>query len=275
MKQQSIKKHTLSFFSAVFAMFYFSPVAAQSLDVAYVPTPDFVVERMLDMAEVRPGDYVIDLGCGDGRINIAAAKRGAFGHGVDLDPKMVKEARENAERAGVADRVVFWEENIYETDFSRASVIAMYLFPSINLKLRPKFLEQLEPGTRIVSHDFAMDEWKPDRQHGRMETHAVYMWIVPAKVEGKWEFELSGKEYQMTVHQKFQKVEIELSSGKSFFNVEEQLLSGKRISFIASGNSTQEKLVFSGEVEGEKIRGVTQIHSGKNKLVENWSAVME
>jgi tRNA G37 N-methylase Trm5 len=160
--------------SFVLILFIHSVAIAQKLDVAYVPTPDFVVERMLDMANVGPGDYVIDPGCGDGRIVIAAAKRGAFGHGVDLDPQRIEEARENAEKAGVADKVVFKVENIFDTDFSRANVIAMYLFPDINLKLRPAFLDKLEPGSRIVSHDFGMDEWKPDHQHGRMEDHAVY-----------------------------------------------------------------------------------------------------
>src|SRR6056297_3929629 len=124
-------------FSIVALLFFFSSSFAQSLDVAYVPTPDFVVEEMLDMAGVGPGDYVIDLGCGDGRIVIAAAQRGAFGHGVDLDPKRIEEARKNAEEEGVADNVVFVEENIYETDFSKANVITMYLFPTINIKLRP------------------------------------------------------------------------------------------------------------------------------------------
>lgn len=247
---------------------------AQKLDVAYVSTPDFVVERMLDMANVGPGDYVIDLGCGDGRINIAAAKRGAYGHGVDIDPERIKEARENAKKAGVSDKVVFWEENIYNTDFSRATVIAMYLFPSINLKLRPSFLENLEPGTRIVSHDFGMDEWKPDKQIGRMENHAALLWIVPAKVSGTWNWEMAGEQYEMKIGQKFQEIEINLLSDESTFNVENSVLSGKRISFTASDESGNKKLVFSGQVEGDKIEGVAQIHDGDNKTVENRTAVL-
>ena len=247
---------------------------AQKLDVAYVSTPDFVVERMLDMANVGPGDYVIDLGCGDGRINIAAAKRGAYGHGVDIDPERIKEARENAKKAGVSDKVVFWEENIYNTDFSRATVIAMYLFPSINLKLRPSFLENLEPGTRIVSHDFGMDEWKPDKQIGRMENHAALLWIVPATVSGTWNWEMAGEQYEMKIGQKFQEIEINLLSDESTFNVENSVLSGKRISFTASDESGNKKLVFSGQVEGDKIEGVAQIHDGDNKTVENRTAVL-
>lgn len=250
-------------------------VQAQKLDVAYVPTPDFVVERMLDLANVGPGDYLIDLGCGDGRINIAAAKRGAFGHGVDLDPERVREARENAEKAGVADKVVFLQENIYDTEFSQATVIAMYLFPSINLKLRPKFLEELKPGTRIVSHDFGMDEWKPDKQIGRMENHAALLWIVPAKVEGNWSWNINGEEFIMNVGQKFQEVEIDLTSNSSSYDLEESLLSGERISFTATDNSNQKKLVFSGEVKDDRIEGVVQVHEGKNKNVEDWSAWLE
>jgi SAM-dependent methyltransferase len=199
----------------VLLLFIHQAADAQKLDVAYVPTPDFVVERMLDMANVGPGDYVIDPGCGDGRIVIAAAKRGAFGHGVDLNPQRIKEARENAEKAGVANKVVFQVENIFDTDFSRANVIAMYLFPDINIKLRPAFLDKLEPGSRIVSHDFGMDEWKPDQQHGRMEDHAVYLWIVPAKVGGNWKWNVAGEEFKMSSVQEFQKLEISiLTEGK-------------------------------------------------------------
>ena len=203
-----MKNLTLRIFAGIALFILFLTEAnAQKLDVAYVPTPDFVVEKMLDMADVGPGDYLIDLGCGDGRINIAAAKRGALGHGVDLDPKVLKIAREKAIKQGVADKVFFIEENIFDTDFSQATVIAMYLFPNINLKLRPKFLETLKPGTRIVSHDFAMDEWKPDKKFGRMENHAVLLWIVPAQVAGIWNWQSNGVKFKMEVKQKFQDIE--------------------------------------------------------------------
>jgi len=259
----------------VLLLFIHSVADAQKLDVAYVPTPDFVVERMLDMANVGPGDYVIDLGCGDGRIVIAAAKRGAFGHGVDLDPQRIEEARENAEKAGVADKVVFAVENIFDTDLSRANVIAMYLFPDINIKLRPAFLDKLEPGSRIVSHDFGMDEWKPDKQHGRMEDHAVYLWIVPAMVGGNWKWDVSGEEFQMTVVQEFQKLELSIISDEKFLEVENSLLSGKRISFTVKSFSTGKKYVYSGQADDGKITGIVQIHDWDNKTVENWTAVKE
>lgn len=255
---------------------FFLPLAnAQKLDVAYVPTPDFVVEKMLDMAQVGSGDYVIDLGCGDGRINIAAAKRGAFGHGVDLDPVRIKEARENAEKYSVADKVIFIEENIYDTDFSRATVIAMYLFPSINVKLRPKFLNNLDPGTRIVSHDFAMDEWKPDKRFGRMEEHAVLLWIVPAHVEGNWSWQTNGVGFKMVLKQTFQEIEPEILVDGVKLDVKNGLLSGKRISFAAIDNSHNKEFVFSGKVEGDKMKGIVQIREGKNQIITNWNAFLE
>ena len=248
---------------------------AQRLDVAYVPTPVDVVEKMLEMANVGPGDYVIDLGCGDGRIVIAAAKRGAFGHGVDIDPQRIKEAQENAKKTGVADKVVFVEENIYDTDFSRANVITMYLFPSINIKLRPSLLENLEPGSRIVSHDFNMDEWKADKQYGRMEEHAIHFWIVPAQVEGAWNWKTAGKEFKMSAGQKFQKLELGILSDGVSLNVENSLLSGKRISFNVINPSNRKKYVYSGQVNEGKITGIVQIHDGNNKSVENWTAVLK
>ena len=256
-------------------LFLHTDAYAQILDVAYVPTPDVVVERMLEMANVGPGDYVIDLGCGDGRIVIAAAKRGAFGHGVDIDPQRIKEAHENAKKAGVADKVIFVEENIYDTDFSRANVITMYLFPSINIKLRPSLLENLEPGSRIVSHDFNMDEWKADKQHGRMEEHAIHFWIVPAKVEGAWSWKTAGNEFKMSAGQKFQKLELSILAEGATLKVENSLLSGKRISFTVTNPSNQKKYVYSGQVNEGEILGIVQIHDGNNKSVENWTAVLK
>lgn len=141
----------------------YSGVDAQQLDVPYVSTPHVVVEKMLDIADVGPGDYVIDLGCGDGRIVIEAAQRGAYGHGIDLDPRRIKEAERNAVKAGVHNRTMFLQADIFKSDFSRANVITMYLLTSVNLKLRSRLLETLEPGTKIVSHNFDMGDWKPDR----------------------------------------------------------------------------------------------------------------
>lgn len=274
LKQFKITKPTYRFLLlASLFLLIFTGSKAQKLDVPYVPTPDSIVERMLDMANVGPGDYVIDLGSGDGRIVIAAAKRGAIGHGVDLNPVRVKEARENAVKAGVADNVVFVEENIFETDFSRASVIAMYLFPDINVKLRPSLLENLEPGSRIVSHDFDMYEWKPDKKHGRMETHATYLWIVPANVAGSWNGQIADEKIKMTIAQKFQELNLSIWVNNTKLNVEGSLLSGKRISFTLMNPSTLTKYVFSGQVNGDEISGIIQIHEPEKKSFEKLTVI--
>ena len=191
--------------------------AAAEPTVPYVPTPPEVVDKMLTMARVTPNDYVIDLGSGDGRIVVTAAKKfGARGFGVDLNPVRIKEAVENAAKNGVSDRAEFYQRNLFETDLSSATVITMYLLPRVNLELRPKLLE-LKPGTRIVSHDFDMDEWKPDEsvnmnvkeKYGSAGgSSSVYFWVVPAKVAGNWQWQLGigGKpqNYELALEQKFQ-----------------------------------------------------------------------
>ncbi len=148
-------------------------------DVPYVPTPPDVVRRMLEMANVSPDDVVYDLGSGDGRFPITAAKRfGARGVGVEIDPKLVRRARANAREAGVADQVEFQEGDMFESDLSDATVVTLYLFPEINIKLRPKLFAELDPGDRVVSHDFDMDEWEPDRVV-EMGSDTIYLWIIP------------------------------------------------------------------------------------------------
>ncbi|WP_423602152.1 SAM-dependent methyltransferase [Sphingomonas sp. MS122] len=151
------------------------------LDVPYLGTRPAVVAQMLDMAQVGPGDHVIDLGTGDGRILIAAARdRGARGLGIDIDPVMVAKARANAERAGVADRVRFETADLFETDLGEADVVTMFLLPEVNLRLRPRLLAQLEPGTRIVSHAFDMGDWRPDETR-RVGSAVVHLWRVPER----------------------------------------------------------------------------------------------
>ncbi len=158
----------------------------RKLDVHYVGTPQALVEKMLEMAQLSKDDVIYDLGCGDGRIVITAAKKyGARGVGVDLDPQRIKESNENAKKAGVTDRVKFFEQDLFEMDFREATVVALYLLPALNLKLRPKLLRELKPGTRIVSFAFDMGDWKPDKvfvvtaDDGKFEV-PVYCWIVPA-----------------------------------------------------------------------------------------------
>lgn len=166
-----------------------APLAAQfeygeGLDVPYVPTPNEVVEAMLKLGGVKKGDTVIDLGCGDGRIVVLAAEKfGARGIGYDLNPERIKEANENAARAGVKDRVKFIEKNLFEADIKEATVVTLYLLPSVNEKLKPRLLEELKPGTRVVSHSFQMPDWKPD-QTVEIAGRKLYLWTIPAKAAG-------------------------------------------------------------------------------------------
>ena len=153
-------------------------------DVPYVPSPDAVVTKMLEMANVGPKDVVYDLGSGDGRIVIAAAKKGARAVGVDIDPERIRESNENARSAGVTKRVKFIEQNLFATDFREASVVTLYLLPGVNMKLRPKLLTELRPGTRIVSHSFNMGDWKP-AQSAVVDGANVYLWIVPPREEAR------------------------------------------------------------------------------------------
>ncbi len=254
-----------------------SHVTGQDLDVPYVPTPNNVVERMLDLTDVKSSDYVIDLGSGDGRIVIAAAKRGANGHGIDLDPERIAEARENARREGVDDQIMFMEEDIFDTDFSEASVITMYLLPSVNKKLRPELINKLQPGTQVVSHSFDMGSWKADKKvvvknNGR--SHDIYYWVIPAQTEGTWTWSYNGNNYNMTVNQRFQEISVKLTDGSdTFFDIHKAELKGKRLTVRAS--SGDQNYIFSGRVEGDKVYGMMQHHNGQEKSFSKWSATKD
>jgi protein-L-isoaspartate O-methyltransferase len=157
------------------------PAAERTPDVPYVPTPPAVVDEMLRLAAVKPGDVVYDLGCGDGRIVVTAAQRfGVRGVGIDIDPERVAEARENVRSAGLDGRVEIRQQDLFTTDFREATVVTIYLLPGVNLRLRPRLLEQLRPGARIVSHAFDMDDWRPDRTV-TVGASTVYLWTVPER----------------------------------------------------------------------------------------------
>ena len=172
------------------------------LDVPYVPTPPEVVERMLEMAAVRPEDFVIDLGSGDGRIAIAAARKGARALGIDIDPERVLEAQDNARKAGVQDRAQFKRQDLFDARINDATVVTMYLLTKVNLDLRPRILE-LKPGTRVVSHSFDMGNWKPDI-HSEIGHRQVFMWIVPAKAAGRWTGLLGTSSLSLDLQQEYQ-----------------------------------------------------------------------
>ena len=158
---------------------------AQHPDVIYVPTPQVVVDEMLKLAGVHRGDVLYDLGCGDGRIPVSAAKRyGIRAVGIDIDPERIREADDNARRAGVAGLVTFRQEDLFTADFREASVVTLYLLPELNLRLRPRLLAELKPGTRIVSHEFDMGDWKPDRQL-ELNGRTIYLWRVPARKDAR------------------------------------------------------------------------------------------
>ena len=186
-----------------------SPAAAipeDELDVPYVPTPMRVVERMLEMAEVGPQDFLIDLGSGDGRIPIAAAQRGARALGVDIDPMRIDEAVAAARLAGMEARARFRRQDLFRTPLREASVVTMYLLPDINLQLRPRILTELVPGTRVVSHNFTMGDWEPDAAE-EMDASHIYLWIVPAVVGGSWSMRLAdGSVLPLEIEQRFQQV---------------------------------------------------------------------
>jgi SAM-dependent methyltransferase len=201
-----------------------SPLGAYAVeDVPFVVTPDNVTVEMLKIAKVGPADYVIDLGSGDGRIVIVAAKQfGARGLGVEIDPGLVKVSKESAKKAGVADRAEFREQDLFLTDLKPASVVTLYLLPDVNLQLRPNLLG-LKPGTRIVSHDWDMGEWKPDssvtvpapeKKIGRGKTSTVHFWVVPAKIHGAWCAQGSWKGIRLDLDQKFQEVAAKVSGGE-------------------------------------------------------------
>lgn len=268
-----MNQYTLAVFILVL---YVIPAQAQDLDVPYVPTPQVVVEEMLDLAEIEEHDYVVDLGSGDGRIVIAAAQRGAIGHGIDIDPQRISEARENAIDKDVDDEVLFIEGDLFETDFSEASVIATYLLPSINEDLRPVILNESQPGTRVVSHSFDMGDWEPDEtveieveETGR--THTVFFWIVPAQVGGDWTWEIDGQPFTMNIEQHFQNIDVEVTNQEeTSFSVEKEVLTGDRITVqITSGDQLYN---FSGRVKNGEIIGTMQHHRGDDKNYSTWSA---
>jgi SAM-dependent methyltransferase len=239
---------------------YKPTVGQQGKDVIWVPTSDALVEAMLDMAEVTSFDYVMDLGSGDGRIVIAAARRGATAVGIEYNPDMVELSKQNAAKAGVSDRATFLQADIFETDFSKASVITMYLLPALNLKLRPQLLE-LAPGTRITSHSFTMGGWEPD-QTTMEEGQMAYLWIVPAKINGEWTWQDSPGEATLRLTQDFQKFGGTLEIRGESLPVGETQLRGDFISFKAGD------LEYSGRVNKDSIRGSVRSQNGERQ----WTA---
>jgi SAM-dependent methyltransferase len=267
-------------------------------EVPYVPTPEKVVAEMLRMADVNQDDVLYDLGCGDGRIVITAAKeRGCRGVGIDIDMTRIQESRVNASNAGVSDKVEFLHMDLFEADISQASVVTLYLLSRVNLRLRPKLFLELNPGTRVVSHDFSMGEWNPEKsiviedkvdyvpfQDTRFvddywNKHTVYFWVIPANVSGTWKWTMSGlsgnKIYSLAIDQNFQELKGEAYEGTLSlpFHPKNGKIMGDKLEFTLErkrGERT-EKMHFTGIVKNDDIVGFVRLE-GNPDFEEKWEA---
>lgn len=255
--------------------------------VRYVPSPEEVVAEMLQLAQVNQDDLVYDLGCGDGRFVITAAKLfGARGVGVDIDPARVQESEENAQKEGVADMVRFFVHDLFETDIREATVVTLYLFPDLNLKLRPKLLRELRPGTRVLSYQYDMGEWEPDARRtvrkGRISPEqpdpVYYFWVIPADAGGLWRWSMgqsgAGREYFLSLVQTFQKIQGEVKMEGRNRAIKELRLAGDRLSF-ALVDEVQGKRVsmrFSGRISGDSIEGGVEVQGGPDAGYYGWTA---
>ncbi|HYN46326.1 MAG TPA: methyltransferase domain-containing protein [Allosphingosinicella sp.] len=229
--------------------------AAPELEVPFVPTPHSLVQRMLDLAQIGPSDYLIDLGCGDGRIAVAAAQRGARALGVDLDPLRIAEAAAAARIAGVEARVRFRRQDLFRTPIYDADVVALYLLPRLNLALRPRLLTELRPGSRIVSHAFDMGDWRPEAE----ETHdgrRIYLWIVPAVAGGSWALtEGDGSAFALEIEQRYQEVSGTLTGGGRVMDLRGAVLRGTSLAFTVDAASGPR--LYRGVIDGAAIVGET------------------
>lgn len=264
-------------------------------EVPYVPTPEIVVEEMLKMANVQKDDVLYDLGCGDGRIVITAAlTKGCQGIGIDIDPQRIKESQQNAIDAGVEDNVKFLLQDLFETDISEASVVTLYLLSSVNLRLRPILFRDLKPGTRVVSHDFTMDDWEPHESveievespanenfytDSYWDRHNVYFWVIPANVTGTWDWTMDSgsekKKYALNLDQNFQKIEGKATEGSRSISltIPDGQIIGDNLKFILErkvGGQT-ERLHFEGIVKGHTVEGNVTIE-GQPDSSEKWKA---
>ncbi len=258
-------------------------LAQQQPDVPYVPTPWNVVEAMLDTGQVGAADYLIDLGAGDGRVVIEAARqRGARGLGIELDGNLVHTATREAVRLGVGGKAKFISGNLFSFDFSGATVLTMYLLPKINLELRSRILNTLKPGTRVVSHDFDMGEWKPDlrreiavpnKSYGPPVSQ-IYLWYVPANAAGRWQWRAVGGGpavgYEATFNQKFQELAVVVEGGAA--TVGEAKLRGDKIGFTLTHEAAGEKKIYeySGRIDGDSIEG--SVKTAGDSRIYAWKA---
>ena len=245
-------------------------------DVVFATTPHKVVREMLKLAGVTKDDTVYDLGSGDGRIVIAAARDfGARGVGVELDPELVAESTENARKAGVGEMVRFVREDLFVADIRTASVIALYMLPEINKELMPKFFRELKPGTRIVAHRFGVGDWKPDMVLSAFDT-AIYLWVVPANVTGEWKIILRNaketKEYRLSLRQRYQMITGTISGEEREFKLHDARLYGEEITIkvedTVAGRPLQIKM--EGVARGSCMEGTASVAGGRSPGAYLW-----
>lgn len=279
-----------------------APAQQKKLEVPYVSTPDEVVAEMLRIANVGKDDVVYDLGCGDGRIVITAAKMyGCRGVGIDIDPERIRESRENASKEGVSDKVQFIQMDLFEADIRDASVVTLYLLSGVNLRLRPKLFRQLSPGSRVVSHEFSMGKWEPDATSSvkaedyrdpylfsywdeqiadYWRTHTVYLWIIPGNVNGTWRLtipDIAGKsDFTLRFDQEFQQVRgLVLESAPSLpVFIKEVQIRGNMLFFTlgAELQGTKESMHFEGVILGNSMQGTMEIEGNPRKGKIKWTA---
>ncbi|MHB8055544.1 MAG: SAM-dependent methyltransferase [Candidatus Aminicenantales bacterium] len=261
-----------------------SDAAAQNriLDVPYVPTKFPVVEEMLKMAGITKTDILYDLGCGDGRIVIGAAQKyGIRGVGIDLDPERIRESEANAEKAGVSDKVKFYTGDLFEADIREASVVSLYLLTAINIRLRPRLLRELQPGSRIVSHNFGMDKWKPDAS-SEVDVdgvrHDVFLWVIPVNASGSWSWtmKINGKTFPVLLNlvQKYQYASGKARIGKTEVEVKDAKIQGDlvRFSFEAKVDGKLTVFAFEGKLLGHSINGTIRTTVEEQAKAWTWKA---
>ena len=278
-----MKKTLIGF---IFVLLFIFPgkgaVQEYDLDVPYVPTPYEVVMEMLKIANVGKDDVLYDLGSGDGRIVITAAKKmGCRGVGVEINPRRIEESRENAVREKVTDRVQFLQQDLFKADIREATVVAIYLLQSVNIKLRPKLLHELKPGTRIVSHNYNMGQWKPDKTSEvriNWKKHTVYYWVVPANMTGTWEWSIptstGNDRYVLELYQQFQEVRGILLVDGSKIPIGREEIIGDKLQFTIERTleGRTVRMLFNGRVSGNSIEGSIKSVVGSAIYPIKWKA---
>jgi SAM-dependent methyltransferase len=251
-----------------------------SPDVPYVSTPHAIVDEMVRLADVKASDVAYDLGCGDGRLVIAAVKKtGCRGVGIDIDPERIKESRANARAAGVQDRVRFVEQNFFASDIREATVMLIYLFPDVNIRLRAKFLSEMKPGSRLVSHAFDMGDWKPDNS-ASIGAQRVYYWVIPANATGTWTWRSQdGRRtvFMLKMEQRYQVIRGTLTQGDHPLTLTDAKLTGDRISFRIEQDVSERKITreFAGTISGNSITGTILSTEGPRVQNNRWKAVRD